>query len=107
MKFSKAFVVSMAVIMVFLLTAFATEDGRCVARARRALREILPIIPTSVAAAGPGAVGGASLDSLRAPSACGVPEPTINVRTRTPFGRQRIPFQPALLAGNFDDAPTS
>lgn len=39
MYLTKAFVISVAMILVFLLAAFATEQSRCVERARRIFQE--------------------------------------------------------------------
>lgn len=39
MYLTKAFVISVAIVIVFLLAAFATEQSRCVERARRILQE--------------------------------------------------------------------
>lgn len=46
MYLTKAFVISVAMILVFLLAAFATEQTRCVERARRIFQEeFVPAMP--------------------------------------------------------------
>ena len=51
MQLSRQFVGFMGVVILFLLVAFATEDARCVARARRAFERILNPIPAAIAEA--------------------------------------------------------
>lgn len=49
MYLTKAFVISVAMILVFLLAAFATEQGRCVERARRIIQEeFAPAVPVGL-----------------------------------------------------------
>ena len=51
MTLSRQFVGFMGVVVLFLLTAFATEDARCVARARRVFERMFNPIPAAIAEA--------------------------------------------------------
>ena len=51
MQLSRQFVLFMAGVLVFLLAAFATEDSRCVARARRIFEEMFRPTPAAIAGA--------------------------------------------------------
>lgn len=106
MQLSKAFVVTMGAILVFLLSAFATEDGRCIARARRALQDILPASSADLGTGRVAAEWPSHPDSIALLASCETPSPPVNVRTRTPFGRQGIPLRPSLLAGDFNTEMT-
>jgi hypothetical protein len=49
MQLSREFVSLMGLVLLFLLAAFATEDARCVARARRAFEQIFMLTPAAIA----------------------------------------------------------
>lgn len=102
MQLSKAFVVTMGLVMVFLLTAFATEQGRCIARAKRLLGDRLPVVSAGkMAAADSGAPRVAPApDSVRFIAACEAPEPPVKVGIHTPFGRHHPSLRPSLMAGD-------
>ena len=51
MTLSRQFVGFMGLVVLFLLTAFATEDARCVARARRVFERMFNPIPAAIAEA--------------------------------------------------------
>jgi hypothetical protein len=51
MQLSREFVMLMGFLLLFLLAAFATEDARCVARARRVIERFYMPIPAAVATA--------------------------------------------------------
>jgi hypothetical protein len=51
MQLSRQFVGFIGLILIFLLTAFATEDARCVARARRIFERMFSPIPAAIAEA--------------------------------------------------------
>ena len=51
MQLSRQFVGFMGLILLFLLAAFATEDARCVARARRVFERMFNPIPAAIAEA--------------------------------------------------------
>jgi hypothetical protein len=49
MQLSREFVGLMGLFLLFLLAAFATEDARCVARARRVIEQLYMPIPAATA----------------------------------------------------------
>ena len=51
MQLSRLFVGFMGLTMVFLLAAFATEDTRCIARAKRIFEQMFNPIPAAIAEA--------------------------------------------------------
>jgi hypothetical protein len=107
MQLSKAFVVTMGLVMVFLLTAFATEQGRCIARARRLLGDQFPVMPAGRMAAAESSQSRVFLtaDSVRLVAACEAPKPKVNVRAQS-LGSRGPLYQTSLVAGLFGDSKT-
>lgn len=107
MQLSKAFVVTMGLVMVFLMTAFATEQGRCIARARRLLGDQFPVMPAGrMAAADSGQLRvSPTADSIRFIAACEAPKPKVNVRAQS-LGSRGPLYQTSLVAGDFGDPKT-
>jgi hypothetical protein len=74
MQLSREFVLLMGLVVHFLLAAFATEDARCVARARRVIERFYMPIPAAIAEAevraGLEPVRFASLDASVPPPRC-------------------------------------
>ena len=68
MLLSREFVLLMGLVVVFLLGAFATEDARCIARARRVIERLYMPIPAAIAEAeGRRAAEPFTFAALRAP----------------------------------------